>query len=208
MYLVQYISDSAYGLMWPSLRLLHHHPKLPVCHTDLEAKRDHRHVPVTYLFSEHDTLDFPATMGVQSSWESQGTPQNRFYCYNPDHNARTASLPATPAPGNFTRIQLQEAQTNEYWPRCQHYEGSMGGLVYGTSTCTPHVVSVPFRDGIERFGSNISRLQLGPDLFISSTGQFRETYNLIAEMPAEAPVLGHIGHKAWKILELNKSKLE
>ncbi|KAG1852478.1 hypothetical protein F4604DRAFT_1686591 [Suillus subluteus] len=158
MYLVQYISDSAYGLMWPSLRLLHHHPKLPVCHTDLEAKRDHRHVPVTYLFSEHDTLDFPATMGVQSSWESQGTPQNRFYCYNPDHNARTASLPATPAPGNFTRIQLQEAQTNEYWPRCQHYEGSMGDTLSGLA---------------------------GPDLFISSTGQFRETYNLIAEMPAE-----------------------
>lgn len=33
--------------------------------------------------------------------------------------------------------------------------------------------------------------QLGPDLFISSIGQLRKTYNLIAEMPARAPALGY-----------------
>lgn len=33
--------------------------------------------------------------------------------------------------------------------------------------------------------------QLGPDLFISSTGQFRKIYNLIAEIPAGALALGY-----------------
>ncbi|KAG2050995.1 hypothetical protein BDR06DRAFT_1010745 [Suillus hirtellus] len=53
----------------------------------------------------------------------------------------------------------------------------------------------PCRSGTESKKSVIPRMhwvnQLGPDLFILSTGQFRKTYNLIAEMPARAPALGH-----------------
>ncbi|KAG1795167.1 uncharacterized protein HD556DRAFT_1442503 [Suillus plorans] len=89
---------------------------------------------------------------------------------------------------------MKEAQINEQWP---HYEGSVRGLLYATSARNPIVVSVPFRDGIKKVG-NILNLQvmhwvnqLGPDLFNSSTGQFRETYNLIAEILAGAPAVGY-----------------
>ncbi|KAG1880503.1 hypothetical protein C8R48DRAFT_829836 [Suillus tomentosus] len=75
--------------------------------------------------------------------------------------------------------------------------GSVRGLLYATSAKNLIVVSVPFRDGIKKVG-NTSHLQvmhwvnqLGPDLFISSTRQFRKTYNLIKEMPAGAPALGY-----------------
>ncbi|KAG2131469.1 hypothetical protein BD769DRAFT_1666482 [Suillus cothurnatus] len=79
----------------------------------------------------------------------------------------------------------------------EHYDGFMRGLVYGTSASTPHVVSVPFRDGIDKLG-DISHLQvthwvnqLGPDLFVSLTGRLHKTYNLIVEMPVGAPALGY-----------------
>ncbi|KAG2341705.1 hypothetical protein BDR05DRAFT_949533 [Suillus weaverae] len=71
------------------------------------------------------------------------------------------------------------------------------GLIYGTSACNAHLVSVPFRDGVKEL-SNMLHLQvthwvnlLGPDLFISSTGRLWKTYNFIAEMPAGAPVLAY-----------------
>lgn len=59
------------------------------------------------------------------------------------------------------------------------------------------MVSVPFRDGIKKL-NDISHLQvthwvnqLGPDLFVSSTGRLRKTYNVIAEMPVGTPALGY-----------------
>jgi hypothetical protein len=65
------------------------------------------------------------------------------------------------------------------------------------SASTPHVVLVPFRDGINKLG-DISHLQvthwvnqLGPDLFVSLTGRLCKMYNLIVEMPVGAPVLGY-----------------
>jgi len=60
-----------------------------------------------------------------------------------------------------------------HWQWWQHYDGFVHRLVYGMSASTPHVVLVPFRDGINKL-SDISHLQvthwvnqLGPDLFVS-----------------------------------------
>jgi hypothetical protein len=57
------------------------------------------------------------------------------------------------------------------------------------SASTPHVVLVPFRDGINKLG-DISHLQvthwvnqLGPDLFVSLTGRLYKMYNLTVGAP-------------------------
>ncbi|KAG1880593.1 hypothetical protein C8R48DRAFT_767365 [Suillus tomentosus] len=130
----------------------------------------------------------------QTMWRLALYCQNKLCCYNPNNTACTAPLPAMPAPGDMARIKLEEAQISKHWP---HYQGSVQGLLYATSARNPIVVSVPFRDGIKKVGS-ISHLQvmhwvnqLGPDLFISSTGRFRKTYNLIAEMPGGAIAVGY-----------------
>lgn len=52
----------------------------------------------------------------QTMWPLALYCQNRFCCYNPNNNAHTTSLPVVPAPGNLTRIQLQEAEIEEHRP--------------------------------------------------------------------------------------------
>ncbi|KAG2094798.1 hypothetical protein BD769DRAFT_1678568 [Suillus cothurnatus] len=114
-----------------------------------------------------------------------------IYCpYNPANNARTVLLPPDPMPSDLTSILVQEARIRSHHPR---YAGTRVALLYATCATSPHLVSVPFVDGVATL-RHISQLEvshwvdrLANNRFIVFTSNYRKTYNVNPGTSSDVP---------------------
>jgi hypothetical protein len=132
-----------------------------------------------------------------------------IYCpYNPANNARTVLLPPDPMPSDLTSILVQEARIRSHHPVCvpltldnmctnthsaQRYAGTRVALLYATCATSPHLVSVPFVDGVATL-RHISQLEvshwvdrLANNRFIVFTSNYRKTYNVNPGTSSDVP---------------------
>ncbi|KAG2099000.1 uncharacterized protein F5147DRAFT_777522 [Suillus discolor] len=132
--------------------------------------------------------------GSQTMWCLIVHCENDLCAYNPKNNPRSRQLMPHRTPSGITEIEVQEARIAQHWP---DYQGILQGVLYATSAKKAHLVSIPLRDGVDSL-VDMSQLdvshwvdQLGPERLISSTGQCRKTYNVIADIPEGGTLPGY-----------------
>ncbi|KAG2107460.1 uncharacterized protein F5147DRAFT_653322 [Suillus discolor] len=137
-------------------------------------------------------------MRSQTMWRLSEHCGNPACMHNPLNNTQTAHLPPNPMPANQWSICIQEAHiANHFLPYC----GKIHGLLYTTSAITPHLVDVPFQDGVTEL-TNLSQLQilhwvdqLGPDRHVLTSGRFRKTYHTYMDDPETLNMYSYTFHR-------------